>query len=118
MGHAIDTYTFYADMPKTFFVIHRVYQLGIVCGPIESISFVVVCEPMKFISSGYFCGTIEVYQLLNLCVLLNFCKLVGFFANPRARGPEIPACRLDCHVLIGLSRSLSVETGLVDIKNG
>ena len=78
------------------------------------------CDTIEFISWGDLCDTIEVYQLLvflrihgvyqfgGSLLVREFVQVCEFDANPRAREPEIPACRLDCHVLIGLSRSLSV----------
>ena len=140
MGHALDTYTFYADKPKTFFCdpiefLSSVFFAdpwslsvgGIFANPWEFISWGFFADPWEFISWGDLCGSMGVYQLLffadpwgsinlgDLCWyfaefvrIIEFLQVCGFDANPRARGPEIPACRLDCHVLIGLSRSLSV----------
>ena len=47
-----------------------------------------------------------VYQLGVSLLVRGFVEVCEFDANPRAREPEIPSCRLDCHVL--LSRSFSV----------
>ena len=57
-----------------------------------------------------------VYQFGGSLLVRGFVQVCEFDANPRAREPEIPSCRLDCHVLIGLSRSFSVVTGLADKK--
>ena len=94
VGHALDTYTFYADKPKTFFCdpieflssvflrIHGVDQLWFFCGSMGVYQFVVFLRTHGSLSALGFLRIHRVYQLGGSLRIHRSLSALGFFADP------------------------------------